>query len=53
MTINSLAESYINGNISFVRNKIRPSGALALAVAEVIFNQQGEDGLRRFITLMT
>lgn len=48
----NLAESYLNGNISFVRDKLLGNSAIALITAKVIKDNCGDDEYNRFIKLM-
>ena len=43
-----LAESYINGNISYVREKIKHNGKLAIAVYGILQETQNQDELNLF-----
>jgi len=47
-----LAESYINGNISYVRNKIKNNGILAIAVYGRILDTQDNNNAILFFNCM-
>lgn len=50
--VEELAESYINGNISFVRNQLNGKSKLALKVGETILENHGVEEYKTFTRLM-
>jgi len=49
----AIAESFVNGNISWTKKKLAGDPALALQVSEILRELYGEDNYKTFIKVMT
>ena len=47
-----IVESYINGNISYVRNELLGNSQIALKCAEIVKEYYGETEFKTFVRLM-
>jgi len=47
-----LAESFINGNISWVREQLRGNSKISLKTADIILQDYGKEDYKNFLRLM-